>query len=87
MFSDRVGNDFDNLLFQIEIRHCFIFLKQESSTDVLNNLNIISVNTHKTRNSCFWTPRWKAPGASSTDCAPSPSAAVPRLPLPRGFLS
>lgn len=35
MFSNRLGNDFNNLSFQIEIRHCFLFLKQEISTDVL----------------------------------------------------
>lgn len=35
MFSNSSGNYFDNLSFHIEVRHCFLFLKQEISTDVL----------------------------------------------------
>lgn len=35
MFSNRLENYFDNLSFHIEVRHCFKFLKQKISADVL----------------------------------------------------
>lgn len=49
MFSNRLENYFDNLSFHIEVRHCFIFLKYKILRMFLNNLNFISVSTHKAK--------------------------------------
>lgn len=82
-----IGNAyFDNLLSQIGVRYCFLFLKQKIPADILNSLHFISINMHRAKVSkkfLFLDPRVKSPKNKHHEGVPYSPAFFPVLALTR----